>query len=92
MDKKGQSYQGYITFNKELGKTQFTFPNQLKETAKPNEEHKTQVAVNSEGKTNEPTKHLKKPLESKQQSPKVKQNKKPIENVSKAVKSKGRKM
>ena len=75
VDKKGQPYQGYITFNKETGNTQFTFPSQNKKNAQPAEEHKTQVAVNSEGKTNESTKHLKKPLESKQQTPKTKQTK-----------------
>ncbi|WP_313385902.1 DUF3945 domain-containing protein [Chishuiella sp.] len=92
VDKKGQPYQGYITFNKESGKTKFSFPNQLKETAQPSEAHKTQVAVNSKGKTNESTKHLKKPLEPKQQSPKTKQDRKVAENVSKPVKSKRQKM
>ena len=49
-DKKDQPYQGYITFNKENGKTNFEFPNQYKERVKPTETHKTQTAVNSEGK------------------------------------------
>ena len=92
VDKKGQPYQGYITFNKETGNTQFTFPSQNKKNAQPAEEHKTQVVVNSEGKTNESTKHLKKPLESKQQTPKTKQTKNSVENPPKSVKSKGRKM
>ncbi|WP_282631092.1 DUF3945 domain-containing protein [Empedobacter sedimenti] len=92
LDKKGQTYQGYISFNKELGKTQFMFPNQLKEAAQPNEEHKTQVVVNSEGKTNESTKQIKKPLESKQQSPKEKQTKNSKESLPKTAKSKGRKV
>ncbi len=82
VDKKGQTYQGYITFNKELGKTKFEFPNQLKETAQPTEEHKTQVSVNSEGKTNESTKHLKKALESKQQTPKTKKDQQVDKNGS----------
>ena len=55
-DKKGQPYQGYITFNKDTGKTGFEFPNQYQERVKPTEAHKTQTAVNSEGKTNEATK------------------------------------
>ncbi|RYD75760.1 MAG: DUF3945 domain-containing protein, partial [Verrucomicrobiaceae bacterium] len=55
MDKKGQPYQGYITFNKEDGKTNFEFPNQYKERVNPTEAHKAQTAVNSEGKTNEAT-------------------------------------
>ncbi|STC93765.1 Uncharacterised protein [Chryseobacterium carnipullorum] len=64
VDKKGQPYQGYITFNKEDGKTNFEFPNQYKERAKPTETHKTQTAVNSEGKTNEATKKINEPLKS----------------------------
>ncbi|WP_313375325.1 DUF3945 domain-containing protein [Chishuiella sp.] len=92
VDKKGQPYQGYITFNKESGKTKFSFPNQLKETAQPSEAHKTQVAVNSKGKTNESTKHLQKELKPKQQSPKNKEDKKAVEKVSKSVKSKRHKM
>lgn len=68
-DAKGKAYQGYITFNKETFKTNFSFthPNKLKEEAKPTEDHKTQTAVNSQGKTNEATKNIKEPLESKQQ-------------------------
>lgn len=92
IDKKGQTYQGYISFNKELGKTQFMFPNQLKEAAQPSEGHKTQVAVNSEGKTNESTNQINKPLESKQQSPKEKQAKNFTESLPKTTKSKSRKV
>src|SRR5690606_23265480 len=58
VDKKGQTYQGYITFNTDTGKTDFAFPAQLKEKAKPSEDFKTQVDVNSEGKTNEKTKKI----------------------------------
>lgn len=74
-DAKGKAYQGYITFNKETSKTDFTFnhPNKLKEEAKPTEDYKTQTAVNSQGKTNEATKNIKEPLESKQQQPANKQ-------------------
>ncbi|WP_241279580.1 DUF3945 domain-containing protein [Chryseobacterium cucumeris] len=70
-DAKGKAYQGYITFNKETSKTDFSFthPNKLKEKAKPSEEHKAQTAVNTQGKTNEATKNVKEPLESKQQQP-----------------------
>ncbi|WP_052248554.1 DUF3945 domain-containing protein [Chryseobacterium taiwanense] len=72
LDKKDQPYQGYITLNQETGKIDFSFsnPNQLKEQAKPTEEHKTQTAVNSEGKTNEATKNVKESLHKGQQSPK----------------------
>ena len=40
------------------------------------EEHKTQVAVNNEGKTNEATKGLKEPLTTGQTGPKDEQQKK----------------
>ncbi|UTX48852.1 DUF3945 domain-containing protein [Chryseobacterium sp. MA9] len=74
LDKKNQPYQGYITLNQENGKIDFSFkdPDKIQQQAKPTEEHKTQTAVNSEGKTNEATKHLKEPLQKGQQSPKDK--------------------
>lgn len=75
VDKKGQSYQGYITFNQETGKTDFAFPGQLKEKAKAAEEFKTQVAVNSDGKTNEKTNKVKDPLKRAQDAPKDKKQK-----------------
>jgi phosphoenolpyruvate-protein kinase (PTS system EI component) len=64
-DKQGKPYQGYITLNKETNKTNFSFqnPDKLKEQAKPTEAHKTQTAVNSDGKTNEATKNIKEPLQ-----------------------------
>ena len=40
------------------------------------EGHKTQVAVNNEGKTNEATKHLKEPLKSEQTEPTADQKQK----------------
>lgn len=72
IDKKGQQYRGYITFDKETGKTGFSFtnPDKLKDKVQLPESHKTQVAVNSEGKTNEATKNIKEPLQPKQQGPK----------------------
>lgn len=93
-DKKGQSYQGYITFNKETSKTEFSFqnPDKLKAQAKPTEAHKTQTAVNSEGKTNEATKNLKDPLSPAQQAPKDKQQKDQQEKPEVTTKSRGRKM
>ena len=94
VDKKGQKYQGYITFNKEAGRTEFSFqnPNKLKEQAKPAEANKTQIAVNSEGKTNEGTKNINEPLKSGQQSPKDKKQQEQQGNPTAPVKSKGRKM
>ncbi|KFF00687.1 hypothetical protein IX39_08665 [Chryseobacterium formosense] len=90
-DSKGKAYQGYITFNKEMSKTDFSFtnPNKLKEKAQPSEDHKTQKAVNSDGKTNEATKNIKEPLESKQQQP---ANKQQEAQQKKPTRSKGRKM
>ncbi|PVH26869.1 DUF3945 domain-containing protein [Sphingobacterium corticibacter] len=94
IDKKGQKYQGYITLNKETGKTDFSFqnPDKLKAQAKPTEAHKTQTAVNSEGKTNEATKNINEPLKSGQQSPKNKQQQEQQEKPEAPAKSKGRKM
>ena len=90
-DGKGKAYQGYITFNKETSKTDFSFTNRnkLREKAQPSEEHKTQKAVNSDGKTNEATKNIKEPLESKQQQP---ANKQQEDQQKKPTRSKGRKM
>ncbi|MDR6487229.1 hypothetical protein J2799_001714 [Chryseobacterium vietnamense] len=90
-DSKGKAYQGYITFNKETSKTEFSFtnPNKLKENAQPAEDHKTQKAVNSDGRTNEATKNIKEPLQSKQQQP---ANKQQEEQQKKPAKSKGRKI
>lgn len=88
-DKKGQPYQGYITFNAETGKTNFQFPSQVKAQAKPTEAHKTQTAVNSEGKTNEATKNINEPLKSGQQNPKNKQQQEQQEKPQAPAKSKG---
>ncbi|MDN3706253.1 DUF3945 domain-containing protein [Myroides ceti] len=91
-DKKGQPYQGYITFNKENGKTNFEFPNQYKERVKPTEAHKTQTAVNSEGKTNEATKNIKEPLKYGQQTPKNKQQQEQQEKPKAPAKTRGKKI
>lgn len=93
VDKKGQTYQGYITFSKETGKVNFEFPNQYNERVKPAETHKTQTAVNSEGKTNEATKNINEPLKSGQQNPKNQQQEQQQQEKPEApAKSKGRKM
>ncbi|TXF74819.1 DUF3945 domain-containing protein [Chryseobacterium sp.] len=90
-DSKGKAYQGYITFNKETSKTEFSFtnPNKLKEKAQTSEDHKTQKAVNSDGRTNEATRNVKEPLEPKQQQP---ANKQQEAQQKKPVKSRGRKI
>lgn len=71
-DGKGQPYKGYVALNKETGEYDFSFrnPNALKNKAQPAEAHKTQVAVNSEGKTNEATKNIRESLKPEQQKPK----------------------
>jgi hypothetical protein len=53
VDKKGKGYSGYITLNKETGKTDFMFPKQYKDALAagkvvPDDRHKTQVAVNGQ--------------------------------------------
>ena len=92
VDKKGKEYNGYITYNKESGKTGFEFPNQYKERTQPTEAHKTQTAVNSEGKTNEATQNIKEPLQKGQQTPKDKKQQEQQEKPKAPAKSKGRKM
>lgn len=91
LDKKGQKYQGYITLDKETGKTGFSFsnPNKLKDKIQPAEANKTQTAVNSEGKTNEATKNIKEPLNPKQQAPKDKMQQQQQEAPKISAKSKG---
>jgi len=94
VDKKGKEYNGYITFNKGTTKIDFSFqnPNKIKEEAKPTEAHKTQTAVNSEGKTNEATKNIKEPLKSGQKNPDSKEQQEQQEAAKAPAKSKGRKM
>lgn len=94
VDKKGKEYNGYITFNKETNKIDFSFqnPNKVKEQAKPTEGYKTQTAVNSEGKTNEATKNIKEPLKSGQKNPDSKEQQEEQEATKAPAKSKGRKM
>lgn len=101
-DKEGQEYNAYVKVNHEKGKLDFYKfnPDKAKEKAKeitPANEHKTQVAVNSEGKTNEATKHTKEPLKPGQATPtgeqkKKQEEKKEEQKPDKPKKSQGRKM
>ncbi len=64
-DKKGQKFNAYVRPNHE--KVKFDFSRKRPEQSqiyevKPDNASKTQVAVNSEGKTNEATKHIGEPL------------------------------
>jgi hypothetical protein len=95
VDKQGKGYSGYITFNKEAGKTDFMFTKQYKDALAagkviPDDRHKTQVAVNSEGKTNEATKNAKEPLKQGQTQPTEKQAEK--QETEKPKKSQSRKI
>ncbi|MBT2623602.1 DUF3945 domain-containing protein [Chryseobacterium sp. ISL-6] len=94
IDKKDQKYQGYITFNRDTGKIDFSFknPNNLGEQAKPTEAHATQVAINSEGKTNEATKNIKEPLQSAQQTPKDKKQQEKQQKPKTPAKPRSRKI
>jgi len=68
-DKQGQPYTAYIKFNQEEGKPKYYRSNPDVSQAQqvvPASENRTQVAVNTEGKTNEATKHIGKPMRQEQ--------------------------
>lgn len=99
-DGKGEPFNAYVKVNTEKGKLDFFKwnPDRAKKQGaevKPAEASKTQVAVNSQGKTNEATKHSNEPLKQGQQKPTENQNKeqKQQQGVKKPVKkSTGHKM
>jgi len=73
-DGKGEPFNAYVKVNHEKGKLDFLKwnPDKAKKQGaevKVAEGNKTQVAVNSQGKTNEATKHSKEPLKQGQQKP-----------------------
>ena len=97
VDKEGKSFNAYVRMDKEQNRPRFYKwnPDKKQETGKEKvvavaEEHKTQVAVNNHGKTNEATKHVKEPLKTGQTQPTAEQKQKQDENKQK--KSRGRKM
>lgn len=71
-DGKGEPYTAYVKYNFEAGKPKYFRNNpdvsQAREVT-PASESRTQVAVNTDGKTNEATKHLQKPLQQGQAAP-----------------------
>lgn len=71
-DGKGEPYTAYVKYNFEAGKPKYFRNNpdvsQAREVT-PASESRTQVAVNTGGKTNEATKHLQKPLQQGQAAP-----------------------
>lgn len=91
-DKKGQTYNAYIKVNTEKGKLDFFKWNPDKAQQKtPDNAHKTQVAVNSQGKSNEATKEIKEPMKKGQTQPTEKQHEKKAGNQQKP-KTRGRKI
>lgn len=71
-DREGQEYSAYVKVNAEEGKLNFYRWDPDKSNAKevsPDETSKTQVAVNTEGKTNEATKKIEEPLKKGQTKP-----------------------
>ncbi|ERK03271.1 DUF4099 domain-containing protein, partial [Hoylesella pleuritidis] len=76
VDKQGQPFNAYVRMDKEQNRPRFYKwnPDKKQETGKEKvvaiaEEHKTQVAVNNHGKTNEATKNVKEPLKTGQTQP-----------------------
>lgn len=97
VDKEGNSFNAYVRMDKEQNRPRFYKwnPDKKQEAGKEKveavaEEHKTQVAVNNHGKTNEATKHVNEPLKTGQTQPTAAQKQKQEENNQK--KSRGRKM
>ncbi len=85
-DKRGQVYNAYIKVNNEKGKLDFFKWNPDKAQEKtPDNAHKIQEAVNSQGKTNEVTKDIKEPL--KKEQTQLKAGQKP--QTKRTTKSKG---
>ena len=110
-DGKGQKYNAWVWIDENKGKVRHSskHPDQVRaieakqaakgQNVKPAAESKTQVAVNSEGKTNEATKHSKEPLAKGQTRPTEKQAEKKKEkqqeqkqSPAKPKKGKGMKM
>ena len=90
-DGKGEPFNAYVKVNNEKGKLDFFKwnPDKAKKQGadvKVAEGNKTQVAVNSQGKTNEATKHSKEPLKQGQQKPTENQEAKKAVKKNKGVK------
>lgn len=95
IDKEGNSFNAYVRMDKEQNRPRFYKwnPDKSQKNGKVEavaEEHKTQVAVNNDGKTNEATKNVKEALKTGQTQPTATQQQKLDE--SKQKKSRGRKM
>lgn len=97
VDKEGNSFNAYVRMDKEQNRPRFYKwnPDKKQDAGKEKvvavaEEHKTQVAVNNEGKTNEATKHVNEPLKTGQTQPTAAQKQK--QDETKQKKFRGRKM
>lgn len=95
VDKAGHSFNAYVRMDKEQKRPRFYKwnPDKKQENSKEKvvavaEEHKTQVAVNNHGKTNEATKHVNKPLKTGQTQPTAAQK----QEETQQKKTHGRKM
>ena len=80
VDKQGQPFNAYVRMDKEQNRPRFYKwnPDKKQGTGKEKvvavaEEHKTQVAMNNHGKTNEATKDVKEPLKTGQTQPTAEQ-------------------
>lgn len=78
VDKGGNSFNAYVRMDREQNRPRFYKfnPNRKQTSGKIEavaEGHKTQVAVNNQGRTNEATKHLKEPLKTGQTEPTAEQ-------------------
>lgn len=76
-DGKGEPYTAYVKYDFEAGKPKYyrTDPDAAqKQEVVPTMEHRTQVAVNTHGKTNEATKRVREPLRQGQTHPTDQQN------------------
>ena len=96
VDKEGQPFNAYVKMDKGQNRPRFYKwnPDKKQETGKEKvvavaEEHKTQIAVNNQGKTNEATKNVNEPLKSGQTQPTAAQKQKQDE---KKQQHRGRKM
>ncbi|MDY3885099.1 DUF3945 domain-containing protein [Porphyromonas somerae] len=94
VDKQGQSFNAYVKLMPEENRLRFFRFNPDKKQSADKveavaEEHKTQVAVNNEGKANEATKKLEEPLKPKQTQPTEKQAE---QQAEKKKVSRGRKL
>lgn len=98
IDKGGNSFNAYVRMDKEQNRPRFYKwnPDKKQTSGKEKveavaEEHKTQVAVNNHGKSNEATKHVNEPLKSGQTQPTESQKQKQ-DDQKQTQKSRGRKM